>query len=103
LPRIWERLERFFAEYPALSERAMPDGGCIGFPRYKDADGVEQLAGRLVEETGVLLLPASIYRSELTPVPGSIPENQAVTPSRMAPAAPPPHVGASDISARIVS
>jgi aspartate/methionine/tyrosine aminotransferase len=30
---------------------------------------VERFTERLVEETGVLLLPSSIYRSELSPVP----------------------------------
>jgi len=33
------------------------------------ADGVEDFCRRLVEEAGVLLLPASIYRSELTETP----------------------------------
>lgn len=64
-----EKLERFFGDYPGLFEWTLPDGGCIGFPRYTGSDGVESFAERLVEETGVLLLPASIYRSELTPVP----------------------------------
>ena len=31
--------------------------------------GVEEFCTRLAEEAGVLLLPASIYRSELTPTP----------------------------------
>ena len=63
------KLEQFFGDYPDLFEWTVPDGGCVGFPRYKGSEGVEVFAQRLVEETGVLLLPASIYRSELTPVP----------------------------------
>lgn len=63
-------LDGFFAEWPDLFEWSAPDGGCIAFPRYKGAEGVEAFAADLVAETGVLLLPASNYRSELGPVPG---------------------------------
>ena len=41
----------------------------MAFPRYLGADGVEAMCTDLVEQEGVLLLPASIYRSELTPTP----------------------------------
>src|ERR1700743_1107006 len=58
-------LETFFAEYEDLFEWYLPDGGCIGYPRYTGRDGVEEFARRLVEESGVLLLPASVYRSGL--------------------------------------
>lgn len=63
-----EKLEQFFGDYPTIFDWALPDGGCVGFPRYKGPEGVEQFAERLVQETGVLLLPASIYQSELTAV-----------------------------------
>jgi aspartate/methionine/tyrosine aminotransferase len=36
---------------------------------YKGADGVEAFTDRLVAESGVLLLPASVYRSDLNEVP----------------------------------
>ena len=62
-------LGRFMADYRDLFDWYEPDGGCIGFPRYKGADGVEAFTGRLVEEAGVLLLPASVYRSELGDTP----------------------------------
>lgn len=62
-------LDDFFADFPALFDWRRPDGSCVAFIRYKGADGVEQFCERLVEETGVLLLPSSIYRSELGPVP----------------------------------
>jgi aspartate/methionine/tyrosine aminotransferase len=62
-------LEAFFASYPYLFEWSIPDGGCIGFPRYKGEDGVESFCHDLVEKVGVLLLPASVYHSELTPTP----------------------------------
>ena len=34
-------------------------------PRYLGDDGVETFCRRLVEEAGVLLLPSTIYRTEL--------------------------------------
>jgi aspartate/methionine/tyrosine aminotransferase len=58
----------FFASYPHLFEFTPPQGGCVCFPRYLGDDGVETMCSDLVEETGILLLPASIYRSELTSV-----------------------------------
>jgi aspartate/methionine/tyrosine aminotransferase len=62
-------LDTFFAEHPDLFEWYLPDGGCIGYPRYIGRDGVEEFARRLVEESGVLLLPASVYRSDLGATP----------------------------------
>jgi len=62
-------LSTFFADYRHLFDWREPDGGCVGFIRYKGSDGVEAFTRRLVEETGVLLLPSSIYRSELNAVP----------------------------------
>ncbi|GLX01990.1 pyridoxal phosphate-dependent aminotransferase [Microtetraspora sp. NBRC 16547] len=61
--------DAFFAEFADVFEWQAPDGGCVAFPRYLGPDGVEEFCTRLVEEAGVLLLPASIYRSELTPTP----------------------------------
>jgi len=62
-------LNDFFAGRPDLFAWSVPDGGCIGFPRYKGADGVESFCQKLVQDAGVLLLPASVYRSELTDTP----------------------------------
>jgi aspartate/methionine/tyrosine aminotransferase len=64
-----EVLGGFMADYPSLFDWYTPDGGCIGYPRYKGADGVEAFTQRLVEAAGVLLLPASIYRSKLGETP----------------------------------
>jgi aspartate/methionine/tyrosine aminotransferase len=61
--------DAFFAQFPDLFEWAAPQGGCVCYPRYLGADGVEAMCTGLVEQQGVLLLPASIYRSELTPTP----------------------------------
>ena len=62
-------LDRFFADYPQRFEWTRPDGSCVAFPRYLGAEGVEAFTTRLVEEAGVLLLPASVYRSDLGPSP----------------------------------
>ncbi|MEM7280592.1 MAG: pyridoxal phosphate-dependent aminotransferase [Pseudomonadota bacterium] len=61
--------DEFFAKYPQLFEWQRPQGSCTGFPRYKGADGVERFARSLVEESGVLLLPSSIYHSDLNETP----------------------------------
>ena len=62
-------LDAFFADYKDLFDWREPDGGCVGFIRYRGAEGVEEFARRVVEESGVLFLPSSLYRSELGPVP----------------------------------
>jgi len=59
----------FFARHGDLFDWAHPDGGCVAFPRYRGPDGVEAFCQRLVEREGVLLLPASIFASDLAPVP----------------------------------
>jgi aspartate/methionine/tyrosine aminotransferase len=64
-----ELLNAFFEDHADLFEWALPDGGCIGYPRYLGSEGVEEFCKSLVEESGVLLLPASVYSSSLTPVP----------------------------------
>ncbi|MGF6156437.1 aspartate/methionine/tyrosine aminotransferase [Ensifer sp. KUDG1] len=63
-----EKLGAFFAEFPDLYEWRAPDGGCVGFARYLGADGVESHCRGLVEEAGVLLLPSSLFVSDLLPV-----------------------------------
>jgi aspartate/methionine/tyrosine aminotransferase len=62
-------LDRFFAEYPDLFDWWPPEGSVVAYPRYTGVDGVESFTTGLVAEAGVLLLPASIYRSELLPTP----------------------------------
>ena len=61
--------DAFFARHPDLFDWAAPDGGCVAFPRYLGADGVEAFCTELVETEGVLLLPASIYASDVGEVP----------------------------------
>ncbi|MGH3401020.1 MAG: aminotransferase class I/II-fold pyridoxal phosphate-dependent enzyme [Streptosporangiaceae bacterium] len=69
LARNVPMFDAFFAEFPDLFEWRLPDGGCVAFPRYLGPEGVEEFCTRLVQEAGVLLLPASIFWSELTPIP----------------------------------
>ena len=62
-------LEAFMAGFPGFFEWYRPDGGCICYPRYRGDDGVEEFTRRLVDQVGVLLLPASVYRSDLGETP----------------------------------
>ncbi|ENN88120.1 aminotransferase, putative [Rhizobium freirei PRF 81] len=63
------KLKSLFAEFDHLFDWYTPDGGCVCYPRYKGSDGVETFARELVEQAGVLLLPASLYRSDLSETP----------------------------------
>jgi len=64
-----EKLNAFFDRYAGLFDWRVSDASCMAFPRYLGADGVEHFTQRLLEEAGVLLLPGSIYSSELSPTP----------------------------------
>jgi aspartate/methionine/tyrosine aminotransferase len=61
--------DAFFAQWPDLFEWQPPQGGCICFPRYQGRDGVEAFCRELVEQEGVFLAPASLFRSELAATP----------------------------------
>ena len=63
------QFDAFFVQFESLFHWQAPDGGCVAYPRYLGPDGVEAFCTDLVEQAGVLLLPASIYRSELTATP----------------------------------
>jgi aspartate/methionine/tyrosine aminotransferase len=41
----------------------------MAFPRYKGADGVDAFCKSLVEDSGVLFLPSTIYSSNLGETP----------------------------------
>jgi aspartate/methionine/tyrosine aminotransferase len=62
-------LEALFADFPGLVEWHRPLGGCVAFPRYTGPDGGEEFCRKLIEESGILLLPSSIYKSDLTDIP----------------------------------
>jgi aspartate/methionine/tyrosine aminotransferase len=72
---IWERnraivaanrphFDDFFARWADLFDWQPPVGGCVCFPRYKGGD-VEEFCRQLLDAEGVLVLPASMYRSEI--------------------------------------
>jgi aspartate/methionine/tyrosine aminotransferase len=61
--------DALFARWPELFDWERPQGGCICFPRYRGADGVEAFCRDLVEQAGVLLAPASLFRSSLADTP----------------------------------
>ena len=62
-------LDAFFDEHAELFDWYRPDGGCIGYPRYKGREGVKEFARGLVEEAGVMVVPSDIFHSELGPTP----------------------------------
>ena len=62
-------LEQLFADFPGVVDWQRPQGGCVAFPRCIAPEGGEAFCRKLIEESGVLLLPSSIYASELTDVP----------------------------------
>lgn len=59
----------FFSRHEQLFEWIPPVAGCVAYPRFKGAEGIEVFAAKLVDETGVLVLPASIYASPAVPLP----------------------------------
>lgn len=61
--------DAFFERHADFFDWRRPDGACTAYPRYTGPDGVEAFCRTLVEDSGVLLLPSTIYRSELGPTP----------------------------------
>lgn len=62
-------LEQLFADFPGLVDWTRPMGGCVAFPRYAGPEGGDAFCRKLLEESGVLLLPGSIYVSEVNEIP----------------------------------
>lgn len=62
-------IECFFDRHTDLFGWYRPDAACVAYPCYKGSEGVDRWPTGLVERTGVLLLPSSIYKSELTQTP----------------------------------
>jgi len=54
-------LDQFFIEYRHLFEWVRPQGGCVGFVKYKGIGSIESFCEKLVNTQNVLLMPASIY------------------------------------------
>jgi aspartate/methionine/tyrosine aminotransferase len=64
-----DKLTVFFKEFEHLFDWKRPDGGCVGFPKFKGPGSTDTFCETLVENAGVLLLPPKIYFSELLPTP----------------------------------
>jgi aspartate/methionine/tyrosine aminotransferase len=62
-------LNNFFQSFNDRFEWYEPDGGCVMYPRYLGAEGVGRWTERMVNDHGIFLLPAGVYRSELTSTP----------------------------------
>ncbi len=62
-------LEQLFEDFPGLVNWTRSLGGCVAFPRYDGPGNVETFCRRLLEESGVLLLPGSVYHSDLNDIP----------------------------------
>ena len=61
--------EALLSDYPGLIEWQRPQGGCVAYPKYIGPGDAETFCKKLIEESGVLLLPASTYASELGNTP----------------------------------
>jgi len=59
----------FAQRHPDLFDYETPVGGCVTFPRYLGPEGPAEFCRRAVEESGVFLLPHTVYQSELGDVP----------------------------------
>ena len=62
-------LDAWLARHPALFEAVPARSLAFAFPRYLGKDGPDRFAERLVTATGTLMLPASLWRTPLGPVP----------------------------------
>ncbi|MEM9633530.1 MAG: aminotransferase class I/II-fold pyridoxal phosphate-dependent enzyme [Pseudomonadota bacterium] len=62
-------LEKLFDDFPGLVEWTRPAGGCVAFPKYTGPNSGEDFCHKLLHQSGVLLLPGSIYASELSETP----------------------------------
>ncbi len=62
-------LDTLFAKHADLVDWRRSDGGCVAFPRYLGANGVEAFCASLITEHSAVLLPASISASSLAVVP----------------------------------
>ena len=62
-------LQDFFARHRTLFTCRPPDGGMVCYPVYKGAEGVERFVERMAATAGVLLLPSSVFRSDLLTLP----------------------------------
>ncbi len=69
LKRNVAELDSLFASFPRLFEWEAPQGGCVAYPEFLGPEGSDEFCRAMIEESGVLLLPSSIYASELVAAP----------------------------------
>ena len=59
----------FLAQHHQTFAWTRPEGSVVGYVRYFGAEGVETFATRMAREHGVLVFPASLWRSRLAVLP----------------------------------
>ena len=59
------QLSAFLVRHEGMFECRPPDGGMVCYPRYRGAEGVSSFVARMAETASVLLLPSSVFRSDL--------------------------------------
>ena len=69
LRRNLTAFEALLADFPGLIDFAPPEGGCVAYARYTGPGTVETFCSDLIENHGILLLPAALYRSDLGATP----------------------------------
>ena len=62
-------LDAVLRAHPGRFDWTPPQAGVLGFPRYTGPDGAEAFAATLVRDTGILVVPSTVYRSALGHVP----------------------------------
>ena len=59
--RNLDALDAFFARWRHVFAWRRPAAGTVAFPRLTTGEPIEEWCSQLVEETGVLLMPATVY------------------------------------------
>jgi aspartate/methionine/tyrosine aminotransferase len=54
-------LDLFFTKNQKLFSWVWPQGGCVGWVNYKGKERIDTFCKKLLQNTGVLLMPASVY------------------------------------------
>ena len=62
-------LQAMLARHPELFAWTAPEDGVVGHVRYAGAEGVERYILHMADHAGVLLLAASVFRSDFVPLP----------------------------------
>lgn len=55
-------LDQFFIEYSNLFEWIRPEGGCVGFVKYKGKNSVEDFCKDLLKSKNTLLMPDHVFK-----------------------------------------